>query len=159
MMVKQGSCPPVLQQPASCGVGLSQEAQHPSTSPSPPPLRVARPTARRMPAVPAAVPAPQRSTRLPMGLPTPRRVLPGSPRRYGREREAGGGSQGAAPCRGKAGSSVRGDGSEPPRGPRAPRPAVRSSPRPSGKPLPPSLLGRGGCRAAERCLRRRWKPC
>lgn len=72
MVVKRGSCPPVLQQPASCGVGLSQEAQHPSTSPPPPlPLRVARPTARRMPAVPAAVPAPQRSTRLPMGLPTP----------------------------------------------------------------------------------------
>lgn len=93
------------------------------------------------------------------GCPPPAACFPGAPAGTGGSGRRGGGAQGAAPCRGNAGSCVRGDGGEPPRGPPAPRPAVRSSSRPSGKPLPPSLLRRGGCRAAERCLRRRWKPC
>lgn len=92
------------------------------------------------------------------GCPPPAACFPGAPAGTGGSGRRGGGAQGAAPCRGNAGSCVRGDGGEPPRGPPAPRPAVRSSSRPSGKPLPPSRLRRGGCRAAERCLRRRWKP-
>lgn len=147
MVVKRGSCPPVLQQPASCGVGLSQEAQHPSTSPPSPPLRVARPTARRMPAVPAAVPAPQRSTRLPMGLPTPRRVLPGSPRRYGREREAGGGRRAQRRAVGTRGAACVAMGVSRPEDPRPHALRCGAAPGPRESLFPPPGSGAG---AAER---------
>lgn len=115
--------------------------------PPSPPLRVARPTARRMPAVPAAVPAPQRSTRLPMGLPTPRRVLPGSPRRYGREREAGGGRRAQRRAVGTRGAACVAMGVSRPEDPRPHALRCRAAPGPRESLFPPPGSGAG---AAER---------